>query len=87
MDGDANLIDTQDTEGKLVKRVQSLMGERERLTESLEKTEAEAAVYRSALDRIKFDLCTQFKNKNRQKGFVSTVSFANCTKLNGNSLL
>lgn len=67
LDDDANLIDTQDTEGKLVKRIQSLMGEREKLTESLEKTEAEAAIYRSALDRIKFDLCTKFENKKAKR--------------------
>lgn len=64
---DSEEILAQGTEAKLVKRVQLLRAERDKLTENLEKTESEVEVYRSAFERIKFDLCMRFFKQPRSK--------------------
>ncbi|ODM96771.1 Tocopherol cyclase, chloroplastic [Orchesella cincta] len=48
--------DQKDTEGKLVKRVQMLMSEKESLKKDFIRIDNEAELLRSALDEIKYDL-------------------------------
>lgn len=47
----------QDVEGKLIKRIQYLQSERDRLAETVERADNEVEMLRSVLDEIKFDIC------------------------------